>query len=117
MTTAISQNGAVILPAAIRERLKLAPGDDLEIDVEDEGTIILRRVRPRLNEGLIDHILSCPGPLPPMDVANEDREDRASKIAAMDEFLDEFTGVLEVPSEDDLAGDPRLAYLMKKHAK
>jgi AbrB family looped-hinge helix DNA binding protein len=97
MTTALSENGAVILPAVIREQLKLAPGDDLEINLEDGETITLRRAATT-GEKLRS-------------------SDRAERIAAMDAFLDEWAGAFELPSAEEIAKDPRLASLIEKHVK
>jgi AbrB family looped-hinge helix DNA binding protein len=60
MTTVLSQKGQVVLPAPIRECLRLAPGDDFEVSIEDNDTITLRRISRPANRGLIDHLLSCP---------------------------------------------------------
>ena len=60
MTTVLSQKGQIVLPAAIREKLELQPGDDFEIVVEDDDTITLRRISRPANAGLIDHMLACP---------------------------------------------------------
>ncbi len=62
MTTVLSQKGQIALPSAVRERLRLEPGQDFEVMIEDENTILLRRISRRPNEGLVDHLLSCPYP-------------------------------------------------------
>jgi len=59
----MSQKGQVVLPASVREALDLRPGDDFEILLEDDGSIILRRVSKPPNAGLIDHLLNAPGDL------------------------------------------------------
>ena len=63
MTTILSQKGQIVLPAAIRERLALEPGDDFEITVDEDEIITLRRITQRPNTGLVDHLLACPEPL------------------------------------------------------
>jgi len=63
MTTVLSKKGQVVLPAAIRERLALNPGDDFEIFVDDDDSIILKRITTPPNAGLVDHLLSAPGEL------------------------------------------------------
>ncbi|MCW1885383.1 AbrB/MazE/SpoVT family DNA-binding domain-containing protein [Luteolibacter flavescens] len=60
MTTVLSQKGQIVLPGAIRQQLQLQTGDDFEITVEDEDTIILRRIGHPANRGLVDLLLSCP---------------------------------------------------------
>ncbi len=63
MTTVLSQKGQLVLPASVRERLKLRPGDDFEIFIEDGDTILLKRVSSPPNSGLVDLLLSAPGEL------------------------------------------------------
>jgi AbrB family looped-hinge helix DNA binding protein len=62
MTTVLSKKGQVVLPLAIREQLRLAAGEDFEVSIEDEDTIVLRRVSRPANHGLIEHLLACPFP-------------------------------------------------------
>jgi len=62
MTTVLSQKGQVVLPLAVREQLRLIPGEDFEVSIEDDDTIILRRVSNPPNRGLVDHLLACPAP-------------------------------------------------------
>lgn len=63
MTTVLSQKGQLVLPASVRERLELRPGDDFEIFIEDGDTILLKRVSSPPNSGLVDLLLSAPGEL------------------------------------------------------
>ena len=63
MTTVLSQKGQIVLPAALRESLDLRAGDDFEVAVEEGEAIVLRRISRRANEGLLDHLRSCPEPL------------------------------------------------------
>lgn len=72
MTTVLSQKGQIVLPVPVRKRLRLVPGDDFEVIVEDDDTITLRRVRGPANRGLVDHLLACPAPF---DVPGRDRDD------------------------------------------
>ncbi len=60
MTTVLSQKGQIVLPVSVRESLQLKAGDDFEVIAEDDGTITLRRVSTPPNDGLVDHLLSCP---------------------------------------------------------
>ena len=62
MTTVLSQKGQIVLPSLVRERLHLEAGQDFEVFIEDEDTILLRRISRRPNAGLVDHLLSCPFP-------------------------------------------------------
>lgn len=72
MTTVVSQKGQIVLPAAVRKRLELSPGDDLEITVEDDDTITLRRIARPANHGLVDLLLACPHPF---EIPARERDD------------------------------------------
>jgi AbrB family looped-hinge helix DNA binding protein len=63
MTTVLSQKGQIVLPSVVRERLHLEPGQDFEVTIDDEDTILLRRITRPANRGLIDLLQSCPYPL------------------------------------------------------
>jgi AbrB family looped-hinge helix DNA binding protein len=63
MTTVLSQKGQIVLPSAVREQLHLKPGQDFEVFVDDEDTILLRRINRPPNHGLIDLLQACPYPL------------------------------------------------------
>lgn len=67
MTTVLSQKGQIVLPSAVRDQMHLEPGQDFEVLIDDEDTILLRRVSRPPNRGLIDLLQSCPYPfeLPP----------------------------------------------------
>jgi hypothetical protein len=41
----------------------MTAGDDFEVLIEDEDTIILRHLSHPANRGLVDHLLACPFPL------------------------------------------------------
>jgi len=63
MTTILAQKGQVVIPKLIRDQLGLAPGDDLEVWVDDDEEIILRPLRRRANHGLAKLLSNAPGPL------------------------------------------------------
>ena len=63
MTTVLSQKGQIVLPSAVRERLRLEPGQDFEVTVDDEDTILLRRITRPANPGLVELLQACPHPL------------------------------------------------------
>ncbi len=67
MTTVLSQKGQIVLPSAVRQQMHLKPGQDFEVIIDDEDTILLRRVSRPPNHGLIDLLQACPYPfeLPP----------------------------------------------------
>lgn len=62
MTTNIGQRGQLVLPKAIRASRKIQPGDDFEVtaDEDDFDLILLRRIRPAANAGLVKHLAACP---------------------------------------------------------
>lgn len=60
MTTVLSKKGQIVLPSSVREQLRLEPGQDFEVLIDDEDTILLRRISHRPNHGLVDHLLACP---------------------------------------------------------
>jgi AbrB family looped-hinge helix DNA binding protein len=62
MTTVLSKKGQIVLPSPVRERLHLEAGQDFEVLIEDEDTILLRRISKQPNQGLVDHLLACPFP-------------------------------------------------------
>lgn len=60
MRTRISTKGQIVLPADVRQRDDIAPGDEFEIERIDRGEYRLLRVAPRRGAGLVDWLLSCP---------------------------------------------------------
>ncbi len=60
MTTVLSKKGQIVLPNAVREQMHLEPGQDFEVFIDDEDTILLRRISRPANQGLVDHLLACP---------------------------------------------------------
>jgi len=60
MKTTISTNGQLILPAEIRQRDNIKPGQEFEVERIDRGEYRLRRREPAPNEGLVDWLLACP---------------------------------------------------------
>jgi AbrB family looped-hinge helix DNA binding protein len=74
MTTVLSKKGQIVLPAEVRKALRLSPGEDFEVLIEDEQTIVLRRVSQPANKGLVTLLRGCPHPF---DVPARDRDDSA----------------------------------------
>jgi AbrB family looped-hinge helix DNA binding protein len=60
MKTTVSTKGQIILPAEIRRRDGIRPGQEFEIERVDRGEYRLVRHQPRPNEGLVDWLLACP---------------------------------------------------------
>jgi AbrB family looped-hinge helix DNA binding protein len=60
MHTTISSKGQIVLPAEIRKRDDIRPGQQFEIERIERGEYRLKRkARPR-NEGLVELLLACP---------------------------------------------------------
>ncbi len=60
MTTTISTKGQIILPAEIRQRDGIEPGQKFEVERIERGEYRLKRKTRRRNEGLVRLLLACP---------------------------------------------------------
>jgi AbrB family looped-hinge helix DNA binding protein len=60
MKTVISSKGQIVVPAAIRRQDGIQPGQEFEIERLERGEYLLRRIRGRRNEGLVQLLLNCP---------------------------------------------------------
>ena len=60
MKTTVSTKGQLILPAEIRQRDNIAPGQEFEVERIDRGEYRLLRREPPPNQGLVDWLLGCP---------------------------------------------------------
>ena len=60
MRTTVSSQGRIVLPAEIRKRDTIEPGQRFDIERIDLGRYRLVRREPPLNQGLVDWLLSCP---------------------------------------------------------
>lgn len=58
--TTVSTKGQIILPAELRERDGIEPGQQFEVERIDRGEYRLVRRTPPPNEGLVDWLLACP---------------------------------------------------------
>jgi AbrB family looped-hinge helix DNA binding protein len=74
MTTVMSQKGQIVIPGLVREELGLHAGDDFEVFVEDDETIMLRRINRPANRGLVDLLMACPAPFEVPERATDDTE-------------------------------------------
>jgi AbrB family looped-hinge helix DNA binding protein len=59
MKPSVSTKGQVVLPAELRERDAIEPGQEFTIERIDRGEYRLVRIEPR-NDGLVDWLLACP---------------------------------------------------------
>ena len=60
MKTTVSTKGQLILPAEIRQRDHIEPGQEFEVERMVRGEYGLLRREPPPNEGLVDWLLACP---------------------------------------------------------
>ena len=60
MRTTVSSKGQIVLPAEIRERDEIRPGEVFEIESIDRGQYLLKRIKPRRNRGLVQLLFNCP---------------------------------------------------------
>ena len=60
MKTTVSTKGQIVLPAEIRKRDRIEPGQEFEVERIDRGEYRLVQRKPRPNEGLVDWLLACP---------------------------------------------------------
>jgi AbrB family looped-hinge helix DNA binding protein len=58
--TTVSTKGQIVLPAEIRRKDAIEPGQEFEIERIDRGEYRLVRVQAPPNAGLLDWLLSCP---------------------------------------------------------
>ena len=56
----LTLKGQIILPADIRRRDRIEPGQEFEVERIDRGEHRLVRRSPRPNEGVVDWLLGCP---------------------------------------------------------
>lgn len=60
MKTTVSSKGQIVLPAELREKDRIEPGQEFEIKRVERGEYLLKRRAPPANQGLVDWLLACP---------------------------------------------------------
>src|SRR5262249_38085145 len=60
MITLISSKGQIVLPAELRRRDGIEPGQEFEIERVNAGEYLLTRRQAPANQGLVDWLLACP---------------------------------------------------------
>jgi len=60
MHTTVSSKGQIVLPAEIRKRDGIEPGQEFEVERIDQGEYLLKRRTRQSRKGLVDWLLSCP---------------------------------------------------------
>jgi AbrB family looped-hinge helix DNA binding protein len=83
MKTTVSTKGQIILPAEIRQRDAIEPGQEFEVERIDRGEYRLKRKERRRNEGLVKLLLACPvkGWFKPIDRRETTDQIRAPKLS------------------------------------
>ena len=82
MKTILSTKGQIVLPAEIRQRDGIQPGEEFEIERLDGGEYRLKRITPRRNEGLVKLLSACPvkGWFQPMERTESTADIEATKF-------------------------------------
>ena len=60
MRTSVSTKGQIVLPAEIRRRDDVEPGQEFDVERIERGEYRLVRRVPAANEGVVDWLLDCP---------------------------------------------------------
>ena len=60
MKTTVSSKGQIVLPAELRQRDRIKPGQEFEVERLHRGDYRLVRRLAHPNQGLVDWLLSCP---------------------------------------------------------
>lgn len=60
MKATVSSKGQIVLPAELRNRDGIQPGQEFEIERLKPGVYRLRASEPPRNRGLVDLLLACP---------------------------------------------------------
>lgn len=81
MKTTVSTKGQIILPAEFRQRDRIEPGQEFEVERIDRGEYRLKR-KERRNEGLVELLLACPvkGWFRPLDRGETTDDIKVSKL-------------------------------------
>ena len=60
MKTVVSSKGQIVLPAELRARDRILPGQRFDVERLEAGRYLLTQTPGPDNEGLVDWLLSCP---------------------------------------------------------
>jgi AbrB family looped-hinge helix DNA binding protein len=86
MTLKIDNAGRLVIPKPLRDRMRLEPGADLEVEETAEG-LLLRRIsqKPSLIEqnGLLIHIGKPPKSFDWERIIEDEREERTRDVAGL----------------------------------
>jgi len=59
MKTTVSSKGQIVLPAELRRRDRIRPGQEFEVERRQRGEYRLVLLKPP-NQGVVDWLLDCP---------------------------------------------------------
>jgi AbrB family looped-hinge helix DNA binding protein len=62
MRTSVSTKGQIVLPAELRQRDHVEPGQEFEVERLDSGDYRLTRIEPIPNAGVVSWLRACPEP-------------------------------------------------------
>lgn len=60
MRTKVSSKGQIVLPAELRQRDHIEPGQEFDVERLDRGEYLLKRKERPRNSGLVKLLLACP---------------------------------------------------------
>lgn len=60
MKTTVFSKGQIVLPAELRQRDRIRPGQEFEVERLERGDYRLVRRPAQANDGFVDWLLSCP---------------------------------------------------------
>ena len=60
MKTVVSSKGQIVLPAEIRARDRIQPGQKFDIERIESGRYLLTKQPTPDNDGVVDWLLACP---------------------------------------------------------
>lgn len=60
MRTRVSSKGQIVLPAEIRRRDRIEPGQEFDVERVERGVYRLERRSVPANRGVVDWLLACP---------------------------------------------------------
>jgi AbrB family looped-hinge helix DNA binding protein len=58
--TTVSSKGQIVIPAELREKDEIEPGQEFEVERIERGEYRLVRTSTAPNQGLVDWLLACP---------------------------------------------------------
>lgn len=60
MKTSVSTKGQIVIPAELRQRDHILPGQQFQIERLEAGEYLLKRESATDNAGFVDWLLACP---------------------------------------------------------